>query len=126
MLPNERLRVWRCGEGLSLAQAGEKVGVSAPTFHDYEKGKKRPGRGARRDLVEAVTGIPADDWATPEERALDARARAAQSDADRPPTSPPRAKKASAKRSRAPRPGPVKARTKRAPKAQATGTRAVG
>lgn len=110
--PGKRLSAWRAGRGLSLKKAGKLFGVSAPTVLSYESNTKRP-RGARRNLIEAVTGIPADAWATPAERALDARARAAQGDPPREPSPPPsaRAKKAAAP---ARKPGPQKA-TRRAP-----------
>lgn len=121
--PSERLAAWRAGRGFSLKEAGKLFGVAAPTVLAYEKGEKRPSRGARRNLVEAVTGIPSEDWATAEERALEARARAAQADVPQPPapTTPPtptRTRKPRASK-RTQLPGPVKARTpKRAPKAE--------
>ncbi len=78
--PEKALKAWRSQQRLSLKKAGAAVGVSAPTWLDWERGKKRPGKGPRRDLVEGVTGIPADAWATPADRALDARLKAAQAD----------------------------------------------
>jgi len=85
---NARLRAWREKSGLTLEQAGERVGVSAPTWLDYEKGRKRPSV-ARRPLLEAVTGISAAAWESAAERKLAALVRAAQADAPQPPTDPP-------------------------------------
>lgn len=62
-----RLRSWRAERSLSLAKAAKQLGVSAPTWYDWEKDEKRP-RSAHRNAIELLTGIPAADWDTPEER----------------------------------------------------------
>ncbi len=70
-----RLRTWRTERGLSLAKAAKQLGVSAPTWYDWERDEKRP-RSALRNAIELLTGIPAADWDTLEERAVVDRVRA--------------------------------------------------
>lgn len=115
--PSKRLAAWRLQAGLSLKEAGQLFGVAAPNVLAYETGEKRPGKGARRELVEAHTGIPADDWATPEELELSARAARAQARADteRPTPTPP-TPRTGRKPARARSPGPQKARAATTPK----------
>lgn len=57
---------------MSLVAAGEKCGVSAPTFHDWEHGKKRPEE-PYREILESLAGIPRDAWRTAAEASLVAR-----------------------------------------------------
>lgn len=106
--PGRRLAAWRKERGLSLKEAGELFGVAAPNVLAYENDTKRPSAGARRELLEAHTGIPADAWASPAERKLAARARAARADApdltDPPPSR--RRRPDAAPKTRAPSPAP--------------------
>ena len=52
--------------GITLAVAGEALGVSEPTVHGWRKGEKRPV-AFQRDKIEAWTGIPSPSWRTPDE-----------------------------------------------------------
>ncbi len=115
--PEKALKAWRSQQRLSLKKAGAAVGVSAPTWLDWERGKKRPGKGPRRDLVEAVTGIPADAWATPADRALDARLKAAQADPSppRPTSRTPRTKKGPSQAAKPSRRKPARSRSAKSP-----------
>lgn len=36
------LRAWRMAQGLSLAQAADKVGTTRQVWHNWETGKRRP------------------------------------------------------------------------------------
>ena len=36
------LRAWRVAQGLSLAQAADKVGTTRQVWHNWETGKRRP------------------------------------------------------------------------------------
>lgn len=96
------MHAWRTKEGLTLAQAGKLVGVSAPTFHDYENDRKRP-LTPRRTTIELVTEIPASAWDTDAERELVERVRAeVGAEVVRPPSvPPPPARKAVTARTRA-------------------------
>lgn len=49
------LKNWREKQGLSQAEAAEKAGVTAPTWCDWEQGKKSPTVDRAEDL-ERVTG----------------------------------------------------------------------
>ncbi|HVJ13855.1 MAG TPA: helix-turn-helix transcriptional regulator [Polyangiaceae bacterium] len=51
----EALRKWRTDASLTQIQAAEKVGVSGPTWSDWENGKKFP-RNDRAEDLEKLTG----------------------------------------------------------------------
>lgn len=59
----ERLLGWRRAAGLTQAAAGQRVGVSQPVWHEWERGTRRPGR-ERAAAIEALTAglISAADW----------------------------------------------------------------
>ena len=66
-LPFQRLAAWREANDLSLAEAGKKVGVHGPTWHEWETGGRVP-LGGYRDALEILTGIPAAEWMPERER----------------------------------------------------------
>lgn len=74
--PTQRLAEWRAAQQLSLVKAAVLFGVRGPTLHDWERGKKRP-RDAHRDVIEAIVGIPREDWRNERESELVARVEAA-------------------------------------------------
>lgn len=61
----------------SLARA---LGVSQPSVSAWIAGPNRP-EAHHREALEAITGVPADDWKTERERALVLRIRAASDEA---------------------------------------------
>jgi len=57
----ERLRSWRAAEGLTTAQAAERLGVSEDTVYAWLSGAKVPSLpGAVVAL--RVAGIPVESW----------------------------------------------------------------
>lgn len=96
MSPQESLAAWREQVGLSFARAGEKLGVSGPTLHDWVHGKKRPS-DEHRQALEIIAGIPRDSWRTPEEHAVVVRAQLEAGTGRKP-----RARKPSATHAKAP------------------------
>ena len=48
------LRAWRLDRGLSQAEAAERVGVTQPTWSDWEAGKKLPNFRSAHRLIEIV------------------------------------------------------------------------
>lgn len=118
MSPADQLRAWREARGISLAKTGKLFGVSAPTVHDYENGKKRP-HGARREVIHLHTGIEPSAWDTREERAfVDAAREATQRPSTPPPPPPPSDPPPTAPRTSKPR-VPKKISAKRASKKSA-------
>jgi transcriptional regulator with XRE-family HTH domain len=65
--PRERLKAWRAERDISQATAGEKIGVSGPTWHEWESGGRTP-KGGYRAALEILTGIPATLWMLDGER----------------------------------------------------------
>ncbi len=65
------LRSWRVGAGLTQEAAAHLIGVSQPTYSDYEHGKKVP-RTQKALEIEQTTGgaVPVTAWA------LESRAKA--------------------------------------------------
>ena len=57
----EQIRAWRENNGLSQAAAAERVGVSQPTWSDWEAGKKCP-HVAQAIRLEREAGIPVSAW----------------------------------------------------------------
>lgn len=52
----EQLRTWRSRQGLSVEAAGALIGISGPSWHRYETGRRR--LPAERVLdIERITGI---------------------------------------------------------------------
>lgn len=66
-LPFQRLAAWREANNLSLTEAGKKIGVHGPTWHEWETGGRIP-LGGYRDALEILTGIPASEWMPERER----------------------------------------------------------
>ena len=58
----------------SQASLARAVGVSQPSVSAWLTGPSRP-ESHHREVLEALTGIPADDWKTARERELVLRAR---------------------------------------------------
>ena len=77
--PHEALAAWREAQGLTLVEAGTRVGVKGPTWHEYETNGSIP-KGGYRIAIEILTGIPADSWMPERERAAIAAARVAVAD----------------------------------------------
>lgn len=65
--PRAQLAAWRSLHKLSQADAGEKIGVAGPTWHEWESGGRIP-LGGYRDALEILTGIPSTDWMPDRER----------------------------------------------------------
>lgn len=87
--PHEQLAQWRSDAGLSLKDAGARCGVSAVTFHDWERGKKRPEE-PYREIIEAVAAVPREAWRSEDERGLVARVLSALDPIEDPtPSTPP-------------------------------------
>jgi len=61
----QRLLSWRKAAGLTQKAAGDRVGVSQPVWHEWERGTRRPGR-ERAKALEGLTGglLSADEWFT--------------------------------------------------------------
>ena len=58
-----RLREWRERQGLTQAQAAEKIGVAQNTWSSLETGKrKRTPKATTLEALEALTGIPVAAW----------------------------------------------------------------
>ena len=60
----EELKAWRLESGLSQEEAGDRIGVSAPTWCDWERGNKIP-RADKIEAIEVLTGrrVRLADWA---------------------------------------------------------------
>jgi transcriptional regulator with XRE-family HTH domain len=71
--PSERLKEWRAREGLSQIAAGARVGVSGPTWYDWESGNKTP-KSVHQITLESVTGVERDAWLSDDDREKIARA----------------------------------------------------
>lgn len=52
----EALKTWREEQALSQADAAEKAGVTAPTWCDWEQGKKSPTVDRAEDLEKVTKG----------------------------------------------------------------------
>lgn len=78
---SERLKAWREEAGLSQVAAGARVGVSGPTWYDWEAGNKTP-RTVHQIALEKVTGIERDAWLSAEDKAKIESATATPPDAE--------------------------------------------
>ena len=85
--PRDRLKSWRSERELSQSAAGEKVGVSGPTWHEWESGGRTP-QGGYRDALEILTGIPATEWMHDRERRAIERAEQERAAEETAPTAP--------------------------------------
>lgn len=56
----EQLRVWRKAQGITIDEAGSRVGVSGVQWHRYEKGTRLIS-AEKVPAVSGVTGIPPHD-----------------------------------------------------------------
>lgn len=76
MDPIPLFRKFLTDAGLTQAEAAKRLGVSAPTMHDWLTGAKRP-TAVWRDAIERLSSgsVPASSWVTPEERTRVARVR---------------------------------------------------
>jgi len=72
--PGEKLKTWREASDLTQTEAGDRVGVSAPTWSEWEAGKKQP-RHVFAIAIELVTGIPRGEWLSAAEREMIASVR---------------------------------------------------
>ena len=77
--PSAALKSWRVGLGLSQSEAADKVGVTGPTWHEWESGGRNP-LGGYREALQILTGIPAESWMPQRERDAITAARAAVAD----------------------------------------------
>jgi transcriptional regulator with XRE-family HTH domain len=60
----EELKKWREDRELSQAEAAEKAGVTAPTWCDWEQGKKSPTVDRAEDLERVTEGaVTVPMWA---------------------------------------------------------------
>lgn len=60
--PGARLRRWRLGQGLSQAHAGRIVGVSGPSWCDWETDQKAPRSALTLLRLELLTGLAVETW----------------------------------------------------------------
>ena len=64
MTPGERLKAWREEQGLSQTDAGAKVGVTQPTWSDWEADKKVPHIHSAIKIAKLTKGkCPIEMWA---------------------------------------------------------------
>lgn len=63
MAPEHPLRRWRKSEGLTLAEAGQKIGTSRQVWWGWETGRRRPNRHFMPKVRALTCGkVKADDF----------------------------------------------------------------